>query len=106
MLYSHVHSIRIPLECITAIHLLTFYVLGVATGVIFLSNSLEQWDNRFNTLLHGSNPLPDQEWLRFYQMLDEWSTSLDETIAIIGNTQKEDQKREGVPHKEWVQLNK
>ena len=78
------------------------YYTGVATGIIHISNSLETWDNKFSALLHGSNPLPDQEWLRFFQLMDDWLNSIDETMDVIGSSQKEDERTEGRTHEPYV----
>ncbi|XP_064649134.1 axonemal dynein light chain domain-containing protein 1-like isoform X2 [Lineus longissimus] len=72
---------------------------GVARGFIHLSNVLETWDTRLNTVLHGSNPLPDAEWTRFYQLLEDWINAIDETHACIGLAQKEEDKVDGKEHK-------
>ena len=72
---------------------------GVARGLISLSNVLEMWDTKFNTMLHGSNPLPDGDWLRFYQLLNDWSTSVSDVTKLIGTTQKEDDRAIAKPHK-------
>ncbi|ELU17826.1 hypothetical protein CAPTEDRAFT_221957 [Capitella teleta] len=65
---------------------------GVATGLIHLGNAFEMWSGKVNMLLNGSNPLQDQDWLRFMQCLDEWSAFVLHCLALIGSTQKEDEK--------------
>ena len=77
---------------------------GVATGLIHLSNALETWDSKISILLHGGNPLPDQDWLHFFQMLDEWGVNVDNSMAAIGSTQKEDEK--DMEHTQWVASSK
>lgn len=74
------------------------YSLGVATGLIHLSNALENWDAKVSVLLNGANPLPDQDWLRFFNLLDDWSQFVDESVALIGSSQREDEKK--VEHRE------
>ena len=49
---------------------------GVATGLIHLSNSFETWITKLNSVVHGNSTLPDPEWLRFYQLLDDWTQVL------------------------------
>ncbi len=60
---------------------------------------MENWDQKFNTMLHGSNPLPDAEWGRFFQVMDDWVVSLESTIEAVGSTQKEDDKHDAKPHR-------
>ncbi|CAH1787293.1 unnamed protein product [Owenia fusiformis] len=72
---------------------------GTARGIIHLVNSLETWDNKLNAVMHGSNPLPDAEWLRFYQLLDDWVLSINDTLQYIGGTQKEDDREQGGMHR-------
>ena len=72
---------------------------GVATGLIHVANSIETWSQKFNAVMHGSNPLPDAEWIKFYQTLDDWTQSIDDTIATVGATQKEEEKQEKKPHR-------
>lgn len=47
----------------------------------------------------GNNPLPDAEWIRFYQLLDDWVVNIEETAEEIGTTQKSDDKAEGIAHR-------
>ena len=71
---------------------------GVATGLIHVANSIETWSQKFNAVMHGSIPLPESEWIKFYQQLDDWAASIDETSAVVGTTQKEEDKLEKKPH--------
>ena len=63
---------------------------------------METWDKKFNTVLHGSNPLPDAEWLRFYLLLDDWIASIDATTEMVGSTQKEEERQEKKQHRKYV----
>ncbi|XP_074655207.1 axonemal dynein light chain domain-containing protein 1-like [Tubulanus polymorphus] len=73
---------------------------GVARGIIQLHNIIETWDNKLNTMLHGSNPLPDMEWMRFYQLIEEWVASINETETYIGTTQKEEDREAEKKHRQ------
>ena len=66
--------------------------------MIHLSNNFETWDSKLNAVLHGGNPLPEIEWTRLYQLMDDWVVCLDETIAAIGQTQKEEDREAEKPH--------
>ncbi len=72
---------------------------GVATGLIHINNNLETWDNKLNAAIQGNNPLPDQDWIRFYQLLDDWIVSIEETAEEVGSTQKEDDRAQGIEHR-------
>ena len=75
------------------------HVSGVATSLIHITNNLENWNNKFNSVVMGNNPLPDAEWIRFYQLLDDWVVNIEETAEEIGTTQKSDEKAEGIAHR-------
>ena len=72
--------------------------------MISLTNTLETWDNKFHTVLHGANPLPDQDWIRFYSLLDDWIVTTEEIIEGIGTTQREEERNQAKPHTRYVLL--
>lgn len=63
---------------------------GVAARLITLGNSLESIENKMSSGVHGANPMLDQEWMNFYQLLDDWCALIDTTLKLLGRTQKED----------------
>ncbi|PAA74893.1 hypothetical protein BOX15_Mlig006576g2, partial [Macrostomum lignano] len=64
---------------------------GVARGVINLQNILETWTTRLQSVLNTGKLLPEQEWTRFYALIEDWLGLIDETISAVGSTAKEDQ---------------
>lgn len=52
--------------------------------------------------MHESNPLPDQEWGKLYTIMEDWIESIDGTKALIGTTQKEDDRSGKRPHDKYV----
>ena len=61
---------------------------GSSTGIIQTLNTMELWDVKFTSLLHGNNPLPEQEWLRSVDMAITWqsvSTVIYDRMCLFGN---------------------
>ena len=59
---------------------------------------METWESRLSAVVHGSNPLPEQEWVRFYQMLSDWITCIEEAAQYSGQTQREEDRNAGKEH--------
>ncbi len=57
--------------------------------MIHIASNLELWENKFSSVVVGQNPLPDAEWSRFSQLLEDWIVSIDEAAALVGSYQPE-----------------
>ena len=65
-------------------------IAGVATGLIHLASNLEMWENKFKSVIVSSNPLPDMEWVRFYELLDDWVANVEDTAKLTGSSQTQE----------------
>ncbi|XP_077986638.1 axonemal dynein light chain domain-containing protein 1-like isoform X2 [Glandiceps talaboti] len=71
---------------------------GVAKGFITLQNAMEIWDTKLTQVVNGAAYPPESEWGRLYDLLEDWMVLIDETLDIVGSTQKESERNERKPH--------
>ncbi|XP_070532396.1 axonemal dynein light chain domain-containing protein 1-like isoform X2 [Ptychodera flava] len=71
---------------------------GVAKGFITLQNAMEVWDTKLTQVVNGAPYPPESEWGRLYDLFEDWIVVIDETLSIVGSTQKEEDRHENKPH--------
>lgn len=59
--------------------------IGVANGVIFVSNNIEVWTVRLRMAQQDAGAMPDKHWHEFGQLLDDWMNALHESIGRLGS---------------------
>uniref|UniRef100_H3AF91 Axonemal dynein light chain domain containing 1 n=1 Tax=Latimeria chalumnae TaxID=7897 RepID=H3AF91_LATCH len=85
---------------------------GVARELIIFSNSLEYWIGKLQIGSEGVGKFPENNWLKFYELLSIWIADLEKVQQLVGSPYKEeDQKNLGFSldrkeahkiHTEWI----
>ncbi|XP_030853355.1 axonemal dynein light chain domain-containing protein 1 isoform X2 [Strongylocentrotus purpuratus] len=76
---------------------------GTAKGFIQITNALESWDTKLNSILNGGAMPMEAEWLRLYELFSDWIRTINEVEQNIGSEQSEDDKAEGKPFNPMIQ---
>ncbi|XP_041480916.1 axonemal dynein light chain domain-containing protein 1-like isoform X4 [Lytechinus variegatus] len=76
---------------------------GTAKGFIQITNALESWDTKLNSILNGGAMPMEAEWLRLYELFSDWITTINDVEKSIGSEQSEDDKAEGKPFNPMIQ---
>ncbi|XP_046844045.1 axonemal dynein light chain domain-containing protein 1-like isoform X2 [Xenia sp. Carnegie-2017] len=79
---------------------------GVAKGLICISNRMESWCNKLQSVVNGGDELLDSEWTRLAEQVgNEWLENINEVKYIIGSQIKEDERKENDESQNSVDFN-
>ncbi|XP_039257089.2 axonemal dynein light chain domain-containing protein 1-like [Styela clava] len=65
---------------------------GVAKGMITMQNNLDTWNTRLINSMRGAEAISDTEWLRFFELMQDYVASLNDTIDCVGSQQKDEDR--------------
>ena len=59
-------------------------IIGVAAYLLSVTSAYENWHTKFNQSVHQGKLLPEHEWLRFINMLEDWVENLALCLQCVG----------------------
>ncbi|XP_064415612.1 axonemal dynein light chain domain-containing protein 1 [Latimeria chalumnae] len=71
---------------------------GVARELIIFSNSLEYWIGKLQIGSEGVGKFPENNWLKFYELLSIWIADLEKVQQLVGSPYKEEDQEDQKHH--------